>query len=51
MSYIQVIDLLLKAGSRTDVVERVKGQSPLFAAIRAGYAEAVSRLIDAGKNA
>lgn len=45
---LQIVQYLLKAGSRTDLCQTCSGQSPLFAAINTDYTEAVDLLIKAG---
>ena len=46
---LQVIELLLQAGARPDEAEMIKGQTPLFAAIRKKHTAAVQKLTEAGK--
>lgn len=45
---LQIIRLLLAAGSETDVCEAKSHQSPLFAAVSQQFTEAVNMLIEAG---
>ncbi len=46
---LQTLEALLAAGSRTDVLEKEQGQSPLFCAISHNYAQAVQLLVKYGK--
>jgi ankyrin repeat protein len=47
---VQIVRLLLKAGSETDVCESKDQRSPLYAAVSQQYVEAVNLLIEAGKS-
>jgi ankyrin repeat protein len=47
--YVQIVRLLLDAGSKTDVCESRNHQSPLYVAVQQQYIEAVKMIIDAGK--
>ena len=48
--FLQVVEQLLAAGARTDVIDGVRGLTPLFAAIRKSQVDTVNRLIQSGQS-